>query len=184
MGRKPANPVEIWRAYAGLGMLAFEAQAVVGMRLLGMSGAWPVGKGENRKMLSEKPPAFSKAANAAARKAASGGRPDQVLLAAVKPLTMPTTPCAMPSAPGSGSATLNVNSYAAACSVRPRERITLATRSAGRYRSLHRGREGHRASPTYGEEVKFGGGKVIRDGMGQSQVTRAEARSTPSSPMR
>src|SRR6478735_3775798 len=26
---------------------------------------------------------------------------------------------------------------------------------------------------TYGEEVTFGGGKVIRDGMGQSQVTRA-----------
>ena len=29
---------------------------------------------------------------------------------------------------------------------------------------------------TYGEEVKFGGGKVIRDGMGQSQVTRASRR--------
>jgi hypothetical protein len=29
---------------------------------------------------------------------------------------------------------------------------------------------------TYGEEVKFGGGKVIRDGMGQSQVTRAGGR--------
>nr|WP_249200096.1 urease subunit alpha [Gluconobacter sp. Dm-62] len=27
---------------------------------------------------------------------------------------------------------------------------------------------------TYGEEVRFGGGKTIRDGMGQSQVTRAE----------
>ncbi|RWX78880.1 urease subunit alpha [Neorhizobium lilium] len=27
---------------------------------------------------------------------------------------------------------------------------------------------------TYGEEVKFGGGKVIRDGMGQSQATRRE----------
>ncbi len=26
---------------------------------------------------------------------------------------------------------------------------------------------------TYGEEVKFGGGKVIRDGMGQSQVMRS-----------
>ena len=25
---------------------------------------------------------------------------------------------------------------------------------------------------TYGEEVKFGGGKVIRDGMGQSQLSR------------
>jgi len=37
---------------------------------------------------------------------------------------------------------------------------------------------------TYGEEVKFGGGKVIRDGMGQSQVTTGRARSTPSSPMR
>ena len=36
----------------------------------------------------------------------------------------------------------------------------------------------------YGEEVKFGGGKVIRDGMGQSQITNAKARSTPSSPTR
>ncbi len=27
---------------------------------------------------------------------------------------------------------------------------------------------------TYGEEVKFGGGKVIRDGMGQGQLTNAE----------
>ena len=26
----------------------------------------------------------------------------------------------------------------------------------------------------YGDEVKFGGGKVIRDGMGQSQTPRAE----------
>ena len=29
---------------------------------------------------------------------------------------------------------------------------------------------------TYGEEVKFGGGKVIRDGMGQSQATHADGR--------
>src|SRR6201997_608022 len=27
---------------------------------------------------------------------------------------------------------------------------------------------------TYGEEVKFGGGKVIRDGMGQSQRSRSD----------
>ena len=27
---------------------------------------------------------------------------------------------------------------------------------------------------TYGEEVKFGGGKVIRDGMGQSQTARSD----------
>src|SRR4051794_10585834 len=29
-------------------------------------------------------------------------------------------------------------------------------------------------STIYGEEVKFGGGKVIRDGMGQSQVTNKQ----------
>src|ERR1700760_3838721 len=28
---------------------------------------------------------------------------------------------------------------------------------------------------TYGEEVKFGGGKVIRDGMGQSQTTNKQS---------
>jgi urease subunit alpha len=33
--------------------------------------------------------------------------------------------------------------------------------------------EVERDHTTHGEEVKFGGGKVIRDGMGQSQVTRA-----------
>jgi urease subunit gamma len=37
---------------------------------------------------------------------------------------------------------------------------------------------------TYGEEVKFGGGKVIRDGMGQSRRPAPRAPSTPSSPTR
>ena len=36
----------------------------------------------------------------------------------------------------------------------------------------------------YGEEVKFGGGKVIRDGMGQCQSPTRRARSIPSSPTR
>ena len=36
----------------------------------------------------------------------------------------------------------------------------------------------------YGEEVKFGGGKVIRDGMGQSQATARRAPPIRSSPMR
>ena len=34
--------------------------------------------------------------------------------------------------------------------------------------------EVERDCATYGEEVKFGGGKVIRDGMGQSQASRAD----------
>ena len=36
----------------------------------------------------------------------------------------------------------------------------------------------------YGEEVKFGGGKVIRDGMGKARSPTSKAPSTPSSPMR
>jgi urease subunit alpha len=43
------------------------------------------------------------------------------------------------------------------------ERDLIAERSSGRANALR-----------YGEEVKFGGGKVIRDGMGQSQLSRAE----------
>jgi urease subunit alpha len=43
------------------------------------------------------------------------------------------------------------------------ERDLIAERSSGGANALR-----------YGEEVKFGGGKVIRDGMGQSQLTRAE----------
>ena len=34
--------------------------------------------------------------------------------------------------------------------------------------------EVERGLTIYGEEVKFGGGKVIRDGMGQSQLSRTE----------
>ncbi|HJO36699.1 MAG TPA: urease subunit alpha, partial [Gammaproteobacteria bacterium] len=34
--------------------------------------------------------------------------------------------------------------------------------------------EVERDHTVYGDEVKFGGGKVIRDGMGQSQHSRAE----------
>ena len=40
-------------------------------------------------------------------------------------------------------------------------------------RDLTAERAGNANALRYGEEVKFGGGKVIRDGMGQSQVTRA-----------
>ena len=43
------------------------------------------------------------------------------------------------------------------------ERDLIAERSSGGAKALR-----------YGEEVKFGGGKVIRDGMGQSQLTRAQ----------
>ena len=46
------------------------------------------------------------------------------------------------------------------------ERDLIAERSGAAARGAN--------GPLYGEEVKFGGGKVIRDGMGQSQLTRAQ----------
>ncbi len=41
-------------------------------------------------------------------------------------------------------------------------------------RDLTAEKAGNGNALSYGEEVKFGGGKVIRDGMGQAQTTRAE----------
>ena len=44
--------------------------------------------------------------------------------------------------------------------------------------------EVERDRTVYGDEVKFGGGKVIRDGMGQSQRDARRGASTSSSRMR
>ncbi len=46
----------------------------------------------------------------------------------------------------------------------------LTAEAVGRARTSGTGQN----AAIYGEEVKFGGGKVIRDGMGQAQTTRAE----------
>jgi urease subunit alpha len=48
-------------------------------------------------------------------------------------------------------------------------------RAPGRHRAVDRGRDDF---TIYGEEVKFGGGKVIRDGMGQGQKPAAEVADT------
>ena len=50
-------------------------------------------------------------------------------------------------------------------------------RAPGRHRPRDRGRAA--TSRVYGDEVMFGGGKVIRDGMGQSQATHADGAARP-----
>ena len=87
MARRKTSPFDIWRTGADLGALAFETHAVVAMRMMGMAGLWPVEKSENKRMVSEKPPAFAKAATAAARAAIKGGRADAIVSAAAKSLT-------------------------------------------------------------------------------------------------
>lgn len=66
--------------------LSTEAQAVVAMRLLGMSGLWRVEADENSRMVMEKPISFAAATSAAVAAASVGKRPDEVMVAAMDPL--------------------------------------------------------------------------------------------------
>ncbi|MEM5473816.1 hypothetical protein WNZ14_18945 [Hoeflea sp. AS60] len=87
MAKHKSNPFDIWKTSMEMGSLALETQAVVTMRMMGIAGLWPVTKSENKRMLSEKLPAFAKAASAATSAALTGGRADQIVSAATKSLT-------------------------------------------------------------------------------------------------
>lgn len=63
------------------------AQTVVALRLMGMSGAIKTPKGENNRMLSEKGPALFDSYVAGAEAALAGKRPDQIMSAAIAPLS-------------------------------------------------------------------------------------------------
>ena len=76
---KQATGFEMIRSAMLLNRLAWEAQMVVGMRMLGMAGLWSVPSGESDTMFSEKPPVFANAAVAASAAALRGGRPDQIM---------------------------------------------------------------------------------------------------------
>ncbi|MGO4914849.1 antifreeze protein [Pseudogemmobacter sp. W21_MBD1_M6] len=71
--------------------LVAETQEVVAYRLMGMAGFWSVLPTENSRMVSEKGPAFAEAAASAIEAASKGQRPDQVMMAAMKPLRKKTT---------------------------------------------------------------------------------------------
>ena len=67
--------------------LAVETQIVMSLRLLAMAGAIPARPGENARMVSEKSPAFARAAQAGTRAAMLGKSPDQILQATLAPLS-------------------------------------------------------------------------------------------------
>lgn len=67
--------------------LLTEVQMVVSMRLAGMMGFWPVGMDETQRMISEKGPALMGAATDAHTAALAGHRLDEIMLAAIAPLT-------------------------------------------------------------------------------------------------
>lgn len=72
-------------AFAGMQMLA-EAQAVIAYRVFGMMGLWAVAPGEDRRMISEKSPAWTEANVAAFRAMSLGKSPDEVYAAWLGPI--------------------------------------------------------------------------------------------------
>jgi hypothetical protein len=66
--------------------LLAEAQVVLSLRLLGLSGFWTLAPGENNRMLQEKQTSYTKAAMDAFVALWSGARPDQVYSAALEPI--------------------------------------------------------------------------------------------------
>ena len=87
---KPANPFAWWANAMEVGYVMAEAQAVIAMRMMGMAGVWSVTPAEDARMISEKVHALTKAGTDATRVALSGGGPEAVAAAAIRPIRQKT----------------------------------------------------------------------------------------------
>ena len=67
-----------------------ESQMVIGMRLAGMAGLWPMAKSETDRMLAEKLAAGMDSAHAALRSGMAGGNISEMAMAAMKPVRAKT----------------------------------------------------------------------------------------------
>lgn len=67
-----ATPLDYWLLGFRTAQMMAEAQMVIGFRLMGMAGGWPVLPSESARMVQEKGPAFVKAAGAATAAAMKG----------------------------------------------------------------------------------------------------------------
>lgn len=86
----PAAIADYWRLWAQVGMMAWEAQMVVAMRLMGMGGYWSVAPSETTRMVSEKAAAFTAAAMQGALAGARGEAPGKVAARMVRPIRAKT----------------------------------------------------------------------------------------------
>ena len=80
------TPLAMMTLSAQLTSLMLDTQTVIALRIMGMFGALPQTRGENSRMIDEKGPAMVKAYEAATRAAIAGGRPDQIMSAAMAPV--------------------------------------------------------------------------------------------------
>lgn len=67
--------------------LMVEAQSVVTLRMMGMSGLIPTPEGENLRMMEEKTEAMVQAFDAATQAIISGQSPNQIINAAITPVS-------------------------------------------------------------------------------------------------
>jgi hypothetical protein len=63
-----------------------ESQIVIGLRLAGMAGFWPMAKAENARMVSEKLQASIDMGHAAVKASLSGASPAQMAMAVMAPM--------------------------------------------------------------------------------------------------
>ncbi|MBJ3763780.1 antifreeze protein [Maribius pontilimi] len=89
MARVPTI-MDYWANGLQVAMVMAEAQGVIAMRLMGMAGIWSVTKTENRRMVSEKAHAMTKAVGDASVKMLQGAAPDAVAAAAIRPIRRAT----------------------------------------------------------------------------------------------
>lgn len=80
------TPASLWGLSWDMAMLGWHSQTVMTLRTLGMMGAWPVSPGENEKMWTEKPAAFTDAYWGALTAMSRHASPDQIVRAALKPV--------------------------------------------------------------------------------------------------
>ncbi|KIN63331.1 Antifreeze protein, type I [Sulfitobacter noctilucicola] len=81
------TPTDLFALQLRLGTLFIETQAVMSLRLLAMGGVIPSHPGENTRMVSEKGPAMTKAFAAATQAMMEGKRPEQIMSAAITPVS-------------------------------------------------------------------------------------------------
>jgi hypothetical protein len=84
-------PSELFSLQLKMTTLMAETQTVMALRLLGMSGAIPAKHGENERMVDEKGPAMAKAFAAGTKAMMAGQRPDQIMSAAMAPVSKRVT---------------------------------------------------------------------------------------------
>ncbi len=88
--KQSPNPFSFWASAVQMGWIAMEAQAVIAMRLWGMAGLWAVAPSENRRMVSEKAAAFTRAGGDAALAVMTGKAPAEVVAASLRPIRRTT----------------------------------------------------------------------------------------------